>query len=285
MEQLTFVIGFFIVGTLLTYFLGGYYLREYFEDKMPPNYDTVAQYTGENGQQQPQWPYTSDTPPMDDFEYSLVYQQEGSREASKKEISDAMSRYPLSWTNRPPSDERFQTYRADYEAAKAAEPVPAAEPSRFKSISGADMTPPDMTAQEEAEKAILAMYKPEKAVNLTHYNLEDAKNLVKKIYAKRGLIADIEPSKQGGPNVFEIVETRPIHEKIVWEDEVQRDPVERYKLRGEEQITVPQQATDIAAGLDPFYEPRQTTRMGRSDYTQWTSGLERQFAPTYVQQN
>ena len=288
MDHLQFIIGFLVVGIVLFYFLGGYYLREYFtnaaaetaaaKDNYPPNYDDYAKKDSSH----PNWPYTTDSiNKLDDFEYSMVYQLEGTREASKKEISDAMSRYPLSWTNRPPSDERYQTYRSDYEAAtKAAPPINTSE---FDSVSGADMTPPDTTKQEEAEQALLAMYKPEKAVNLTHYDLDDAKRLIKKMYDKKGLIADVEPSKQGGPNVFEIVETRPIHEKIVWEDEVQRDSVERYKLRGEEQIVVPQQATDIAAGLDPFYEPRQNTRMGRSDYTQWTPGLQRQFAPTYSQ--
>ena len=51
--------------------------------------------------------------------------------------------------------------------------------------------------------------------------------------------------------------------------------------RGEEVIEVPYTASDVAAGLDPFFEPRSSVRDGKFDYTQWTPGLERMFAPTY----
>jgi hypothetical protein len=33
--------------------------------------------------------------------------------------------------------------------------------------------------------------------------------------------------------------------------------------------------------LDPFFEPTTSTRADRSDYTKWTPGLQRMFAPTY----
>jgi hypothetical protein len=51
--------------------------------------------------------------------------------------------------------------------------------------------------------------------------------------------------------------------------------------RGEQVIEVPQTVNDLAAGLDPFFEPRTSTRYNRNDYTKWTPGLERSFAPTF----
>ena len=35
------------------------------------------------------------------------------------------------------------------------------------------------------------------------------------------------------------------------------------------------------AGLDPFFQSRNRVRDGKYDYTEWTPGLERMFAPTY----
>ena len=51
--------------------------------------------------------------------------------------------------------------------------------------------------------------------------------------------------------------------------------------RGEESIEVPYTVSDVAAGLDPFFQPRNTVRDGKYDYTKFTPGLERMFAPTY----
>jgi hypothetical protein len=46
-------------------------------------------------------------------------------------------------------------------------------------------------------------------------------------------------------------------------------------------IEVPYTVTDVSAGLDPFFQSRNRVRDGKYDYTEWTPGLERMFAPTY----
>jgi hypothetical protein len=269
---------FLIFALIVLYVSGRYYLREGFN--VPEISEQDRAYA------------TSPINKLDDYEYDVVFANEGSRAASKREISDAMSRYPLSWTARPPSDEEFQNYREAFIDASERKmtDAPAAAmqiQEKYAAVSGDNMVPPDTTAQEMEERAILAMYNPEEPVKLKEYEiqptLERVKDLVTKIYDKRGLIADVERSKQG-QNVFEIVEARPKDEKIVWEDEKPTD-VERAQLRGEQQITVPTTVNDIAAGLDPFFEPRIGVRMDRNDYTRWTPGLERQFAPTYSQKS
>jgi hypothetical protein len=269
---------FLIFALIVLYVSGRYYLREGFN--VPEISEQDRAYA------------TGPINKLDDYEYDVVFANEGSRAASKREISDAMSRYPLSWTARPPSDEEFQNYREAFIDASERKmtDAPAAAmqiQEKYAAVSGDNMVPPDTTAQEMEERAILAMYNPEEPVKLKEYEiqptLERVKDLVTKIYDKRGLIADVERSKQG-QNVFEIVDARPKDEKIVWEDEKPTD-VERAQLRGEQQITVPTTVNDIAAGLDPFFEPRTSVRMDRNDYTRWTPGLERQFAPTYGQKS
>jgi len=218
---------------------------------------------------------------LDDYEYSMIFQSEGNRDAQRRSISDAMSRYPSDWCALPPSAALFQTSQEGFTNAVARDQAAApADVSEFDSISGTAEQPPDMDAIEEEEKKLLAMYKPEDTKDLIHYSLKDAKRLVEKMYEKRGLVADVQKSKQG-ENVFEIVEVTPKNPVIVWEDDTS-SPQDRETIRGENRINVPITVNDMSAGLDPFYEPNSSTRLGKNDYTKWTPGLERQFAPTYT---
>jgi hypothetical protein len=294
MDNIAYFLVFIILAGLFLFFSGRNYLREAFQSVM-----FLTPKPGDKARVDlPDHPYTTepirkladyDGFKQDSYEIDAVYNNEGSRVAGKRELNDAFSRYPLSWTARPPSDQQFQEYREAFVDASEKEMTNAPAKAEniqemYRAVSGDEMVPPDTTAAELEEQKLLAMYNPDQPQQLKEYNinnsLERITELVKKVYDKKGLLVDVERSKQG-PNVFEIVETRPKDEKIVWEDEVARDPVERYKLRNEEQIDVPITVSDIAAGLDPFYEPRTRVRMDRHDYTQWTPGLERQFAPTY----
>lgn len=277
MEQGIF--GILALAVLFLYVMGRYYLREGMSSDAPAIYDTTAV----RADLEPDRPFVSKPiGDLDDYEVSLVFQNEGNRQAGRAAINAAMSRYPLDWANRPPSDEKFQQYREAFVDAAASQAGQAAGTEQMANVGGALMTPPDQDKMDAEELKILQMYKPEKAQDLIHYSLDDAETLVKKIYARRGLIADVEPSKQGN-NVFEIIEVRRKDEPIVWADELPLP--KRYQLRGEQQIEVPQFVNDIAAGLDPYYEPRSSVRMSRNDYTKWTPGLERQFAPTYPVKN
>jgi len=283
MELILLIILLALVGYLVIYIGGRYYLREGFKSNtckgQPPIYDTTAVLA----ELAPDTPYAT-TPiyKLEDYdttEYGVIFQNEGSRVAGKREISDAMVQYPMAWAQRPPSDQLFQNRREGFVDAALkdlrAQPINTEE---FNSISGKKEQPPDMEALEEEERKILQMYQPEDTKDLLHYNITDAKRLVKRLYDKRGLVADIQESKQG-PNVFEIVEVTEKNPVIVYEEDIQAN---REVLRGENGIQVPQVVNDLAAGLDPYFEPRSRVRMDRHDYTKWTPGLERSFAPTYT---
>ena len=218
---------------------------------------------------------------LDDYELSLVFQNQGSKVASKKQISDAMTRYPMDWSIQGPDSQYFQDEQAKYEK-KMKEQFENPPPTGYYSeIDGSNSKLPDTGAMEEEEKKILQTYKPECSKGLLQYSVDDVKALVNKVYSKKGLIPVIEESKQG-PNIWEITELKEKDPHIVWEDELEKQ-TQRQKMeqRGEEVIEVPYTATDVAAGLDPFFQPRRTVRDGKFDYTEWTPGLERMFAPTY----
>jgi hypothetical protein len=215
---------------------------------------------------------------VDDYEYNLVFQQEGDREVSKALYNKLQSQYPMDWSVQPPSSIHFQSGLQKMKESFEGSPVQQRGKNPYKDIEKEGLTPPDTSLAEMEERKILQLYKPATTDSLGSYNLEDADALIQKIYAAKGLVPEVEKREN---NVYEIVGTRRKDEKIVYEDEnppVQRAPVEE---AGEGRITVPPTAVDTAAGLDPFFTPTSSTHMDRWDYTKFTPGLERMFAPTY----
>lgn len=214
---------------------------------------------------------------VDDYEYNLVFQQEGDREVSKALINKLQSQYPLDWSVQPPSSSHFQAGLQRLQESFKNAPASVSEEAYTETTAQA-LTPPDTTQLEMEERKILQMYKPASTDSLKTYDLDDAQALIKKIYDAKGLVPEVQKK---GDNVYEVVGTRRKDEKIVYEDEnppAQRAPVE---TAGEGTITVPAVAVDVNAGLDPYFSPSPSTRMGRWDYTKFTPGLERMFAPTY----
>jgi hypothetical protein len=80
--------------------------------------------------------------------------------------------------------------------------------------------------------------------------------------------------------VYEVFETEEKKAKIVFEDE---EPDVAREEMGDDMtnlIDVPKGVAQYSSKLDPFFEPRTSTRANRQDYTAFTPGLERMFAPT-----
>jgi len=265
-----------ICGYVFFYFGGRRYLLDNFEDK--PRFEpdgTPANHLNMT-LKAPEKPYLMDPiESVDEYEIGAVFQNRGSREASQQQISDAMTRYPMDWSNQGPDSQYFQQEDAKYkDELRRSQPMEPIEKEE-------DMKLPDSDALDEEEKKILQTYKPKHSKDLLHYSVQDVKALVKKIYGKKGLIPEVVESKQG-PNIWEITEVREKNPKIVWEEDAQQQQKRRtMQTRGEETIVVPMVASDLAAGLDPFFDARPSTRKGKNDYTKFTPGLERMFAPTY----
>jgi hypothetical protein len=184
----------------------------------------------------------------------------------------------LDWSVQPPSSAHFQAGLQQLKESFQGSPVSQMGEDPYKEINGDALTPPDTSAAQMEERKILQLYKPAKTDSLTSYQLDDADALIKRIYDAKGLIPEVK--KKDG-NIYEVIGTRRKDEKIVYEDEnppAQTAPVEQ---AGEARITVPATAVDVAAGLDPFFTPGASTHIDRWDYTKFTPGLERMFAPTY----
>jgi hypothetical protein len=227
------------------------------------------------------YPYTtSPINSLDQYELEAVFDNEGDRELKQQQINQMTRRYPLDWTNYPPNASKFQSEQAKYIEGFSSDASAQNLEQPYKAIGDGNLVPPDTIGMEKEEKKILQTYKPRNANNLTTYDIDDAQTLIEKIYKPKGLMPKVM-RKEG--NVFEVVGTRQINPKIEYEDALSFAPTSSKPVQaaGEATIQVPPVASETAAGLDPFYEPTTATRSDRSDYTKWTPGLERMFAPTY----
>jgi hypothetical protein len=262
-----FTIFIILIVAYLVLYLGGRKYLETFEDvpvkknssRIPP----------------PERPYSMQPiDKIDDYEVSAVFYNEGSKEVLQKHRNEAMAQYPLDWSNQGPNSQYFQEKQAEFQ--KKMKPQLTSQLLE----EGFDATLPDALQQDEEEKKILQTYQPKCTKDLLEYCVEDVKSLVDKVYDKKGLIPVLEKSKQGN-NIWEITELKEKNPKIVWEDdpeETEQRGIQRE--RGENVIEVPQTASDLSAGLDPFFQMRNPYRTQSNDFTQWTPGLERMFAPT-----
>jgi len=264
-----------MIGYLILYLSSRKYLdRESFQPQ--PHPASSASASAYRTLTPPEMPYAKKPiHSLDEYELSAVYQNQGSKEATKEQLNQAMSLYPMDWSVQGQGSQYYQENEAKWRSKEAVE--------GFREDAPTEMMLPDSAQQEAEERKILQTYKPEKSADLLNYALDDVKTLVEKLYDKRGLIPDVVPSKQGN-NVWEITEVREKNPKIVWEDDpaLQNAPErERMIARREEVIDVPYMASDLAAGLDPFFQKGAPVREGRYNYNQWTPGLERMFAPTH----
>jgi len=227
------------------------------------------------------FPYTtSPIRDLDQYELEAVFTNEGDRQLKKQQINQLTRRYPLDWVKYPPNSSRFQSEQAKYIEGFSTESSAGELNEPYKDIGDGNLTPPDTAALEREEKEILSSYKPKKAGSMTTYDAYDAQKLLEEVYKPKG-IKPIVRRKEG--NVFEVVSTRSLKNKVEYEDDLPDAPSSNGSNvgPGEAVIEVPPTATEVAAGRDPFYEPTTGTRSSRTDYMRWTPGLERMFAPTY----
>jgi hypothetical protein len=278
MENIYIVSLLLLIGYVALYFSGRRYIEgfgERFNRDGSPVTD-AEQLAMPTSPDNPEKVYSVDT-----YDASAVFANQGSKPASKKQLNDAMTRYPLDWSVQGAGSQKFQEGMALYEKEQEVHPS-TVQPFEEQPT---DMLLPDASTLDEEERKILKTYKPKSSKGLLHYSMHDVTHLLEKVYAKRGLIPVIAKSKQG-ENVWEIVEVKEKNPKIVWEQEDGTlsdsvDPTRQMMTdRGEERIQVPYTATDVAAGLDPFHRKKDRVRSGGYDIKE-NSELDRMFQPTY----
>ncbi len=148
----------------------------------------------------------------------------------------------------------------------------------YDDIDGSNLQPVDTTKLEQEERAILNTFEFKRSSSdIGTYNPDDVAELLDKYYSKQGKNAYYVRREDGVYEVFETEERKP---KIMFEDE--EPDVAREEVGDDmtDTINVPKGVAQYSSKLDPFFEPRTTTRANRQDYTAFTPGLERMFAPT-----
>ena len=158
--------------------------------------------------------------------------------------------------------------------------------------AGSSMKPVDTLGMEEEERKVLSAYKAPSAVEMVEYEPSqeamDPQEIIHNLYNKKGVIPTVK--HETGTNVYLITGVRRKDEKVMYEDEEAPAASTPVEGAGEQRISVPAAATDMAAARDPFYDATapgagSSTRAGKWDYRGWTPGLERMFAPTEAKQN
>jgi len=214
---------------------------------------------------------------VDDYEYNLVFANEGEKAITKANRDLLMSAYPMDWSTQPPSSATFQEGMAEFQSDlfhKQQTPQLGSNP--YARIEGFAIPP-------GTEKEILSTYVPKKPQELTTYDAEDAKEINDRIYSARGQIADMKPSTTDS-NVFIITGVRNKANPISYEPDAEAT-TDASPASKENTIVAPVIYTSEQQGLDPFFTPGDSTRDGKWDYTRFTPGLERSFAPNQPMQN
>lgn len=209
---------------------------------------------------------------LDDYEHTLIFKNEGTKGITKANRDLLMSSYPMDWSTQPPSSAAFEQGLADFKNDLASR-TPQTGASPYATLEG--FAPPD------AEKEILSTYVPKKPQELTTYSADDAKIIIDKIYSAKGQVADMKPSPTNS-NVFIITGVRNKDAAVVYEASASEGAV---AAAGENTIVAPVVYTSENEGLDPFFTPGDITKDGKWDYTRFTPGLERSFAPNLPMKN
>ncbi len=293
-------IGFLVLLWVLSYFGSGSYLREGFKKDVNSPQTPLSRWGAEAPEKPAEPDITGDlaesiekpyqeTPinSVDDYEYNLVFKNESDKALTKAQRNMLMEQYPLDWSGRPPSSAQFQAgLRESFENATPNVPDDA---KPYRSITGSAMMPPDTGATEAEERKILMTYKPTFPPDPTSYDPEDVYDVVKKVYAAKGLEPEVK--RRGDSNVYDIVNTRKIGEKVPFEDEIPGAPVsapgtaQPVAVAGEGVARGPSMVADALAPDRFFEEGVRSTRTNKWDYTAWTPGLERMFAPSDSKSN
>ena len=214
---------------------------------------------------------------VDDYEYNLIFQNEGTKAITKANRDLLMSAYPMDWSTHPPSSSVFEQGKAEFFNDLAIKSQTPQTGNPYARLEGFETLPP------ASEKEILATYVPKKPQELTTYDAADAKEIIDKIYSSRGQIAHMKQSS-ADPNVFVITGVRNKASPINYEPDAEASEG-AVKAAGENTIEAPVIYTSENQGLDPFFTPGDSTRDGKWDYTRFTPGLERSFAPNQPMQN
>jgi hypothetical protein len=233
----------------------------------------------------------------DETELDRIAAEEGERgeDVSRAILNKKVLDKQFEWSrNLPPSSIVQQVQQAKWNASLNLAAAPYMDPksgsqavegfksgssktgsSAYDDVNESNLQPLDMDKIEAEERKILATYNPKNSKDMLEYDPSDVKKLLDKVYKAKGKKPSYYKRDDGVIEVYEVTDLEP---KIWYEGE--EEPERAKSDDGMDTVAVPSGVARMAAGMDPFFESRQTTRPDRNDYTAWTPGLERMFAPT-----
>ena len=223
---------------------------------------------------------------LDDYEYTRVDESERvSRNAMKREVKSALiEQNRLDWANLPFNAEARAGAEDEFIAGRMQDMWKDPKTGVFfKNLEGVDTQPPDEDAVQQREARILASYRP---TDLTEHKVDKETDavakLVNEIYAKD---KNWEPVvSRTGENKWEVTELIPKARKERWEDDQAVSvamATEKGMLQVKPQVDIMNRLQD-----DPYFDKSGVADSSNNrfwnykDFTKWTPGLERMFAPT-----
>jgi len=224
---------------------------------------------------------------LDDYEYSRVFEVErGSRNALNAAVkNDLLEKRATDWSMLPFNSEARAQQEDEFIAGRM--DTVWREPKSgvfFKNMEGESTVPPDVEAAKLREQKILASYRPtEVSEHIVDNETQAVANLVNKMYKED---PNWEPVvSKTGENQWEVTELRPKARKETYEDAQTVTTAMAENGRGQ---THPEPVMNIFDRLqdDPYFDKRGVSDKNNDrfwnykDFTKWTPGLERMFAPT-----
>ena len=223
---------------------------------------------------------------LDDYEYSRVFESENTSRngLSNKSKSELMNNHKTDWANLPFNSEKRSAKEDEFVAGRLEdvyrEPVTGVF---FKNIDGNNVIPPNSEALHQREQQLLAEYKPsEISKHKVSSEMETVGQLVNKLYKED---PNWEPVvTKVSDHQWEISELIPKRKKEKYEDEttVSLSLAEQTGMAN----PLPNITIDDHNRADPYFDKsgvgdKDNNKFWRyEDFTKWTPGLERMFAPT-----
>ena len=222
---------------------------------------------------------------LDDYEYTRVFESENDKRNSLSHHtkSELINNHKLDWANMPFNSEKRAKEEDEFVSERLEDGF--RDPKTgifFKNIDGDAVRPPDPDAKKEKEDKEVKPYSPSKIGDQVINNeMEQVAEEISKLYKND---ENWEPVvSRVGEHHWEISELRPKRKKEKYEDETVSLALaeERGQILPTPAISIDDRNRD-----DPYFDKsgvgdRDNNKFWKyEDFTKWTPGLERMFAPT-----
>lgn len=205
----------------------------------------------------------------------------------RNEASNAADERMRDWSSYPTTTRKFEQGLNEFreQQANGENTMPAGIVADIHArLQRPSALPPDQEKQEAEERASLLEYGPRSTVSFWETPLEDVQRLIDERNKNNKFTETVE---RVGPNQFAITKITPKHDQgrtVVYESSARTADTPIYAPA----VGGSPSGPAVLYG-DPFFEKGTLEQTGSitkwSDFTRWTPGLERMFAPSVPEVN